>query len=186
LVNKFHDSWSVTKSLVRPKANNSKCVFEIFCPVRNFSLHSVQKLLGLNCTQIRVISKNERIHTFSFPLHSKLGCMLFSVSISNIATTLHGGDGGGKALFPRGDTPLYKPYRYVPPNRVGFFAPLWSENVYILCPVWSGIGYGFRGNYGVCEPIYRFKNSKCISKEIKRISIHSKYFPNSDWLKSHA
>ena len=47
-----------------------------------------------------------------------------------------------------GDTPLYKPYRYVPPHRVGVFAPFWSENWYRLCPFWSGIGYGCRGNYG--------------------------------------
>ena len=35
--------------------------------------------------------------------------------------------------------------RYVPPHRVGF---LWL--------FWSGIGYGFQGNYGVYEHIYRF------------------------------
>ena len=28
------------------------------------------------------------------------------------------------------------------------FGEFWSENAYILCPFWSGIGYGFRGNYG--------------------------------------
>ena len=28
------------------------------------------------------------------------------------------------------------------------FAPFWSENENTLCPFWSGIGYGFRGNYG--------------------------------------
>ena len=28
------------------------------------------------------------------------------------------------------------------------FAPFWSENGYGLCPFYSGIGYGFRGNYG--------------------------------------
>ena len=27
------------------------------------------------------------------------------------------------------------------------FALFWSENGYILCPFWSGIGYGFRGYY---------------------------------------
>ena len=26
--------------------------------------------------------------------------------------------------------------------------PFWSENGYTLCPFWSGIGCGFRGNYG--------------------------------------
>ena len=34
------------------------------------------------------------------PLHSKLGCLLFSIGSSNISTTLHGGDGGVKAIFP--------------------------------------------------------------------------------------
>ena len=35
------------------------------------------------------------------PLHSKLGCLLFSIGSLNIGTTLRGGDGGGKAIFPR-------------------------------------------------------------------------------------
>ena len=34
------------------------------------------------------------------PLHSKLGCLLFPLGSSNIGTTLHGGDGGGKGMFP--------------------------------------------------------------------------------------
>ena len=54
-----------------------------------------------------------------------------------------------------GGTPLYKLYRYVPPHRVGLFAPFWSENGYTLCPFWSGIGYVFRGNYGDYERNYR-------------------------------
>ena len=33
-----------------------------------------------------------------------------------------------------------------PPSGRGF-APFWSENGYTLCPVWSGIGCGFRRNY---------------------------------------
>ena len=45
----------------------------------------------------------------------------------------------------RGGTSLYKLYRY-PKGRV--FAPFWSENEYTFCPLWSGIGYGFLGNYG--------------------------------------
>ena len=47
-----------------------------------------------------------------------------------------------------GSTPLYKPYRYVPPQREGFLAPFWSENGYRFCPSWSGIGCGLRRNYG--------------------------------------
>ena len=31
-----------------------------------------------------------------------------------------------------GDTPLYKPYRYVPPPKGMVFAPFWSENRYRL------------------------------------------------------
>ena len=31
-----------------------------------------------------------------------------------------------------GGTSLYKPYGYVPPQKVGFFAPFWSENRYRL------------------------------------------------------
>ena len=34
------------------------------------------------------------------PLHSKLGCLFFSIGSSNCGITLHGGDEGGKALFP--------------------------------------------------------------------------------------
>ena len=45
-----------------------------------------------------VTSENKRIHTPP-PLHSKLGCLLFSIGPSNSSTTFHGGDGGEKALF---------------------------------------------------------------------------------------
>ena len=40
-----------------------------------------------------------------------------------------------------------KPFRYVPPIRVGF-APFWSENGNRFCAFWSRIGYGLRRNYG--------------------------------------
>ena len=30
-----------------------------------------------------------------------------------------------------------------------FFQPFWSENGSTFCPFWSGIGYRFRGNYGI-------------------------------------
>ena len=33
-------------------------------------------------------------------LHPKLECLLFSTGSSNSSTKLHGGSGGGKALFP--------------------------------------------------------------------------------------
>ena len=47
----------------------------------------------------RVTSENKRIHTPPPPLHSKLECLWFSIGSLNSGTTLHGGDGGGKALF---------------------------------------------------------------------------------------
>ena len=39
--------------------------------------------------------------------------------------------------------------KYVTPHRVGFlcFFALKLLNSYRFCPFWSGIGYGFRGNY---------------------------------------
>ena len=48
----------------------------------------------------RVTSENKRIHTHPRPLHSNLGCFLLSIVRSNSGTTLHGGDKGGKAIFP--------------------------------------------------------------------------------------
>ena len=53
----------------------------------------------------------------------------------------------GKFLPLGEETPLYKPYRHVPFQRVGFlrrFGLKMGED----CSFWSGIGYGFRGNYG--------------------------------------
>ena len=49
-----------------------------------------------NCC--RTISGNKRIYTPPPPLHSKLGCLLFSAGSTNNGTTLHGEDGGGQAL----------------------------------------------------------------------------------------
>ena len=42
----------------------------------------------------------ETLYSNRVTLHSKLGCLLFSIGSSNIGTTLHGGDGGVKAIFP--------------------------------------------------------------------------------------
>ena len=61
-----------------------------------------------------------------------------------------GGGGGG--------TSLYKPYRYVPPQRVWFWGLFGLKT---LCPFWSGIGYGFEGTTGVYERIYRKEIKIC-------------------------
>ena len=47
----------------------------------------------------RVTTQRTKESTASSPVHSKLGCLLFSIGSSNCGITLHGGDGGGKALF---------------------------------------------------------------------------------------
>ena len=52
-----------------------------------------------------------------------------------------GGRGGGVS------TPFYKPYRYVPPQRVGFSRLFGLKTGIDFAPFWYGIGYGFRGNY---------------------------------------
>ena len=65
-----------------------------------------------------------------------------------------GGGGGGGG----GRTPLYKPYRYVPPQRVGFFL-----KTGIFCPFWSGIVY--EGTSIVSQCVRPF-NSKWIRKKV--------------------
>ena len=40
--------------------------------------------------------------------------------------------------------------------KVKGFGPFWSKNEYTLCSFWSGIGYGFRGNYGMGERMNNF------------------------------
>ena len=66
-------------------------------------------------------------------------------------SVIHPKGGGG------GGTPLYKPYRYVPPHRVGSLRRFGLKTViHALCLFWSGIRHGFRGNCGVDELIYRF------------------------------
>ena len=47
----------------------------------------------------RVTLENKRIHTPPLSLHSKFGCLLFSIGNAKSGTTLHGGDGGGKDIF---------------------------------------------------------------------------------------
>ena len=50
-------------------------------------------------------------------------------------------------LISRVGTPLYKPYICAAQKGRGF-ATFWSENRYSPCLFLSGIGHGFRGNYG--------------------------------------
>ena len=63
-------------------------------PLENLQL--VTKLLR-HCTQLQRTKENAPLPC---PLHSKLGCLLFSIGSSNIGTTFHGGDLGGKDIFP--------------------------------------------------------------------------------------
>ena len=70
---------------------------------------------------------------------------------------------------PGGYSLILKSYTYVPPQRVWFlpraqapvFAPFWSKNGYRLCPFWSGIGYGFRGNKGSVSASLLFQFQMC-------------------------
>ena len=43
--------------------------------------------------------------------------------------------------------------------------PLWSEKGYRLCPFWSGIGYGFLGNYGIVWTYSSFQYQMWKKKE---------------------
>ena len=67
--------------------------------------------------------------------------------------------GFGRRLGPGGDTPLYKPYRYVPPQRVGFLRRF-GLKIGINCAHSSlESGMVFEETTEVYERIYRF-NSK--------------------------
>jgi len=49
----------------------------------------------------------------------------------------------------RGATPLNKPYKYVPPQRIWFLRLFGLKGgILTFCSFWSGIGYGFREKYG--------------------------------------
>ena len=84
-------------------------------------------------------------------------------------------------------TPLYKPYRYVPPQRVGLFSPFdpitgveGGGGGCILCSFWSGIGVPRStpppgtGNwmvYDIDEPFSfetQFNNDNTVCIAIKR------------------
>ena len=50
-------------------------------------------------TQVGQLQRTEESTPLPQLLHSKLGCLLFSVGNSSSGTTLQGGDGRGKALL---------------------------------------------------------------------------------------
>ena len=56
--------------------------------------------LSRHCTQTGYLQRTKESAPLPCPLHSKLGCLLSCIGSLNISTALHGGDGGGKAIFP--------------------------------------------------------------------------------------
>ena len=60
---------------------------------------------------------------------------------------------------PPGGTPSYKPYRYVPPHRVGFLRRFGLKTGIHFAHFGLESGMVFEGTTGVYERIYRF-NSK--------------------------
>ena len=64
--------------------------------LRNYLEASSEPTIG---DKIRVTSENKQSIPLPSPLHSMLGCLLFSLGNSNSDTTLYEGDWGGKALF---------------------------------------------------------------------------------------
>ena len=64
--------------------------------------------------------------------------------------------GGGRTL-------LYKPYRYVPPQKGTNFAPFWSENKYRLCHFGLESGMVFEK----CGNVWTFQWKRKIKKQIR-------------------
>ena len=52
-----------------------------------------------HCTQIGYLQRTKESTALPPPLHSKEGCLLFSIGSSNSGTIFPGGDGEGKDLF---------------------------------------------------------------------------------------
>ena len=83
---------------------------------------------------------------------------------------------GPAKMIPREGPPIYKPYRFVQPQRVGFLRRFGLKTGrYRLCPFWSGIGYMvFEGTTEVYERICRF-NSKRLWVRKREKYAHSKW-----------
>ena len=91
-----------------------------------------------------------RVITFksgqAFPLLTNYTCnefmngkMISFVSLACVSSETHDQQ---RVFRPRGASPLFKLYRYVPRQRVCFFQSFWSEIGYQFRPFWSEIGYG--------------------------------------------
>ena len=82
---------------------------------------------------------------------------------------------GGRLFCSPGEggTPLYKPYRYVPPHWVGFLRRFGLKTGIHFPPFGLESGLVFEGTTGVYERVYRF-NSKWVRKNEK--------YANSKWL----
>ena len=69
--------------------------------------------------------------------------------------------------MPPGGTPLYKPYRYMPPQRVGFLHRFGRKTGIDFPHIDLESGMVFKGTTGMYERIYRF-NSKLSKNERER------------------
>ena len=80
-------------------------------------------------------------------------CVRSSVSSICIRSVVNLGQ-GFRLQFGPGGTPLYKLFRYVPPQRRRVFAPFWSENGYSFCPCWSGYRVWFSRDLRECINVF--------------------------------
>ena len=81
------------------------------------------------------------------------------------------------AMAQEARTPLYKPCSMCHPKGYRLWAFLVWKQVDTFCPFWSGMGYGFRGNYGNILTYLSFEfqvNKKEI--EIYKFEMHLKKF----------
>ena len=67
-------------------------------------------------------------------------------------------------VTPRKGTPLHKPYRYMPPHRVGALRRSGLKTGIHFAHFGLESGMGFGETTGMCERIYRF-NSKWVGEK---------------------